>query len=59
MHLQEIGQEGVGKNHLAEDRDQWWNIVNILMKNLQVLLNTRKFLTCWATVSFSRNVCYM
>jgi hypothetical protein len=30
MHLKEIGQEGVDKNYLAEDRDQWWNIVNIL-----------------------------
>jgi hypothetical protein len=27
-------QEGVDTNHLAEDGDQWWNIVNILMKNL-------------------------
>jgi len=36
MRLKETGQEGVGKNHLTEDGDQWWNIVNILMKNLQV-----------------------
>jgi hypothetical protein len=36
MHLKETGQEGVGKNHLTEDGDQWWNIVNILMKNLQI-----------------------
>jgi hypothetical protein len=26
----------VGENHLAEDGDQWWNIVNMLMKKLQV-----------------------
>jgi len=36
MHLKEAGQEGVGTNHLTEDGDQWWNIVNILTKNLQV-----------------------
>lgn len=36
IHLKETGQEGVGENHLAEDGDQWWNIVNMLMKKLQV-----------------------
>jgi hypothetical protein len=36
MHLKEIGQESVGKNHLAKDEDQWWNTVNMLMKNLNV-----------------------
>jgi hypothetical protein len=43
MHLKETGQEGVGKNHLA-DRDQWWNIVNILMKNLQVFFKCKEIL---------------
>jgi len=52
MHLKETGQEGVGKNHLAQYGDQWWNIVNILMKNLRVFfLNAKKFFTCWATVA--------
>jgi hypothetical protein len=56
MHLKGTGQEGVGKNHLTEDGDRWWNIVNIWMEKLKVFLNTKKFFTCWATVSFSRDL---
>jgi hypothetical protein len=31
MHLREIGWEGVDWMHLAQDRDQWLALVNIVM----------------------------
>jgi hypothetical protein len=37
MGLREIGWEGVEWIHLAQDRDQWWALVNMVM-NLQVLV---------------------
>ena len=37
-------QEGVGENHLTEDGDQWWNIVNILMKKLKVFFKCKEIL---------------
>jgi len=36
MDLREIGWEGVDWIHLAQDRDQWQDLVNTVM-NLQVL----------------------
>jgi len=36
MDLREIGWEGVDWLHLAEDRDQWQALVNMVM-NFQVL----------------------
>jgi len=35
MNLREIGWEGVDWIHLAQDRDHWQSLVNMLM-NLQV-----------------------
>jgi len=35
MDLREIGWEVVDWMHLAQDRDQWWALVNMVM-NLQV-----------------------
>jgi hypothetical protein len=35
VDLKEIGWEGVNWIHLAQDRDQWWAILNMVM-NLQV-----------------------
>jgi hypothetical protein len=35
MDLKEIGLQGVDWIHLAQDRDQWWSLVNTVM-NLQV-----------------------
>jgi hypothetical protein len=32
MDLREIGLEGVDWMHLAQDRDQWWILVNTVMK---------------------------
>jgi hypothetical protein len=36
IDLRERGCEGVDWIHLAQDRDQWWDLVNTVM-NLQVL----------------------
>jgi hypothetical protein len=33
--LREIGWEGVNQMHLAQDRDQWWALVNTVM-NLKI-----------------------
>jgi hypothetical protein len=35
MNLRETGWEGVDWIHLAEERDQWWAVVNTVM-NLQI-----------------------
>jgi hypothetical protein len=35
MDHREIGWEGMDWIHLAQDRDQWWVVVNMVM-NLQV-----------------------
>jgi hypothetical protein len=36
MDLREIGWDGVDWIDMAQDRDQWWTLVNIVM-NLRVL----------------------
>jgi hypothetical protein len=33
MDLKEIGWEGVGWHHVAEDRDHWWAVVNTVMNH--------------------------
>jgi hypothetical protein len=35
MNLREIGWEGVGLIHLAQDREKWWTLLNMI-KNLLV-----------------------
>jgi hypothetical protein len=35
MDLKEIGLENVDWIHVAQDRDQWWAVVNTVM-NLQI-----------------------
>jgi hypothetical protein len=35
MDLRELGWEGVDWMHLAQDRGQWWAVVNTIM-NLRV-----------------------
>jgi hypothetical protein len=34
MGIREIGWEGVDWMHLAQDRDQWWALVNMVMSLL-------------------------
>jgi hypothetical protein len=51
MNLTEIGLEGVDWIHLAQDRDQWRTLVNMIM-NLMVLQKPGNFLTSSVTISF-------
>jgi hypothetical protein len=44
MDLKDIGWEGVGCIHLAQDRDQWRARVNTL-KNIRVPYKAENFLT--------------
>jgi hypothetical protein len=32
--LRGLGRDGMGLVHLAQDRDQWWTLVNKIMKLL-------------------------
>jgi hypothetical protein len=44
MNLKETGCEDVNWIHLAQDRDQWWAVVNTAM-NIRFLLKGGNFLT--------------
>jgi len=44
MDLQEVGMGGMDWIDLAQDRDKWWALVNVIM-NLQVPQNAGNFLT--------------
>jgi hypothetical protein len=52
IHL-EIGWDGMDWTNLAQNRDQWRPLVNMVM-NLQVPLNAGKFLSRCTIGSFSR-----
>jgi hypothetical protein len=52
MDLGEIGWDGMGWIELAQDRDQWRDLVNTVM-NLRVLYNAGKFLSGCTIDSFS------
>jgi hypothetical protein len=43
MSLKEIGWEGVESIFMAQDKDQWWLLVNTVL-HLQVPLKSRAFL---------------
>jgi hypothetical protein len=49
----EIGLKGADWIHLAQDRDQWRILVNMVL-NLRVLQKAGSFLTRLVTISFSR-----
>jgi hypothetical protein len=53
MDLREIRWDGVDWIDMAQDRDQWRALVNMVM-NLRGPQNTGKFLRGWAIGSFSR-----
>jgi hypothetical protein len=44
MDLQEVGWGDIDWIELAEDRDRWWTLLNVIM-NLQVPQNAGNFLT--------------
>jgi hypothetical protein len=49
MDLDGIGWEGVDWMHLAEDRDQWWALVNMVV-NLQVPEKSNNLMTSRVTI---------
>jgi hypothetical protein len=53
MDLREIEWDGMDWIDLAQDRDQWRTLVNMVM-NLRVPQNAGKFLSSCTIVSFSR-----
>jgi hypothetical protein len=53
MDFKETGWGDMDCTDLVQDRDQWILLVNIVM-NLQIPWHFKKFLSSWATGSFSR-----
>jgi hypothetical protein len=53
MDLREIGWDGMNWIDLAQGRDQWRALVNMVM-NLRVAYNAEKFLSSRTIGSFSR-----
>jgi hypothetical protein len=53
MDLQQVGYEGVGWIHLAEDREQWQCVVSMVI-NLQGPESAENFLSGRASIVFSK-----
>lgn len=51
----EIWYEGMAWVHLAQDRENWWALVNIVM-NLQVPQKVGKLLISQTTFNFSKGI---
>jgi len=55
MILKEAVCKGVDWIHVAENRDHWRPLVNIVM-NFRILQWTGNLLTSWGTISFGRTL---
>jgi hypothetical protein len=55
MDIAEIGLGGVDRIGMAQDRDMWRAVVNVVM-NLQVQKNAGKLLSGYTTVGLSSRV---
>jgi len=53
MDLKEMWWEGVDCIRVAQNRDQWWALVNTIM-DFRDAWNARNCLTSCTTISFSR-----
>jgi hypothetical protein len=53
LDLEEVGCGSMDWIGLAQDRDRWWTLVNVVT-NLRVPQNAGNFLTSCKLVSFSR-----
>jgi hypothetical protein len=58
MDLREIGWEVLYWTHLAQDKDQWWALVNMVI-NLQIPWKAGNFFTSWVSISFLEGLCSM
>jgi hypothetical protein len=58
MDLQEVEFGGVNRTEVAQDRDKWRKLLNVVM-NFQVLYNSGTFLTSCKPVNFSKGLCSM
>ena len=54
MDLQDVRCGGMGWTDVAQGRNMWWALVNMVL-NLQVPLNAENFLTSSELVRFSRS----
>jgi hypothetical protein len=57
MDHKEIGWEGVDWVYLAQDTDQWWTVVKVVM-NLQVPENAGSFLNSCVIISLTRRTLF-
>ena len=53
MDLQEVEWEGTNWIDLAQERERWWALVNVVEMNTSVPHNSGNFLTRSGPVSFS------
>jgi hypothetical protein len=53
MYLKEKGSDGIELSHMAKNRDEWWVLVNMVMK-LEIPYNAENFFTRCENISFSR-----
>jgi hypothetical protein len=53
MYLKEKGSCGIEMIHLAQNRDKWWVLVNMVI-NIEIPYSAGNFFTSCGNISFSR-----